>query len=206
MRYTLKEYRLIIVIHQGMYELLDREGKDWQSCIPSFYRWAFKWHHRFTISHFGATFLKEELLFTEMRHVSCIAHDKSGLRALHFNQDERPLNYQIAASAEKDIDLACEKIIAQGVDLVDLNVDCPARNVIKSGSGSALMADLPRLKIVLDRLQSVCRFLLPLKYGHDLSKRMLLMLQNLLKIVARLQSPFILGFVMKCLRVDLIMP
>ncbi len=98
-------------------------------------------------------FSKEELLFTEMRHVSCVAHDKSGLKALHFSQDERPLNYQIAACAEKDIDLACEKIIAQGVDLVDLNVGCPAKNVIKSGSGSALMADLPRLKIVLDRLR-----------------------------------------------------
>lgn len=98
-------------------------------------------------------FSKEELLFTEMRHVACVAHDKSGLRALHFKQDERPLNYQIAASTEKDIDLACEKIVERGVDLVDLNVGCPAKNVVKSGSGSALMADLPRLKKVLDRLR-----------------------------------------------------
>lgn len=105
---------------------------------------------RTLIRHFS----QEELLFTEMRHVSCIAHDKSGLRALHFAQDERPLNYQIAASSEKDIDLACEKIITKGVDLVDLNVGCPAKNVIKSGSGSALMADLPRLKIVLDRIRT----------------------------------------------------
>ena len=98
-------------------------------------------------------FSQEELLFTEMRHVSCVAHDKSGAKALNFKQSERPLNYQIAACSERDIDVACEKIMAQGVDLIDLNVGCPAPNVIKSGAGSALMADLPRLKIVLQRLQ-----------------------------------------------------
>jgi tRNA-dihydrouridine synthase B len=102
-------------------------------------------------------FSQKELLFTEMRHVACVAHDKSGLRALHFFQNERPLNFQIAASTEKDIENACAKIMEKGVDLVDLNVGCPAKNVIKSGSGSALMADLPRLKQVLTRMRETLR-------------------------------------------------
>lgn len=94
-------------------------------------------------------FSKDELLYTEMRHVACIANDKGGKRSLKFEQLERPLNYQVAANYDTFIDAACDKIIAKGVDMVDLNIGCPARNVISSGSGSALMADLPRLKHIL---------------------------------------------------------
>lgn len=94
-------------------------------------------------------FSKEELLYTEMRHVSCVAHDKDGKKTLRFDQFERPLNYQVAANSTENIQIACEKIVASGVDCIDLNIGCPARNVVGSGSGSALMADLPRLKAIL---------------------------------------------------------
>jgi nifR3 family TIM-barrel protein len=98
-------------------------------------------------------FSQEELLYTEMRHVGCVANDMGGKLSLNFSQSERPISYQIAANGVEFIDAACEKILARGVDIVDLNIGCPARNVVKSGSGSALMADLPKLKIILDRLR-----------------------------------------------------
>lgn len=94
-------------------------------------------------------FSKDELLYTEMRHVACVAHDKGGARTVKFEQFERPLNYQVAANSTEFIELACERILAAGVDIIDLNIGCPARNVIGSGSGSALMADLPRLEAIL---------------------------------------------------------
>lgn len=96
----------------------------------------------------------QELLYTEMRHVGSIAADKDGLRTVRFEQWERPLNYQVGANKLEYIDQALERILAVGVDMVDLNVGCPARNVIGSGSGSALMADLPRLELILKRLRS----------------------------------------------------
>lgn len=94
-------------------------------------------------------FSADELLYTEMRHVACVANDKGGIKSLNFEQLERPLNYQVAANHERFIAQALERIVAKGVDMVDLNIGCPARNVIGSGSGSALMADLPRLKQIL---------------------------------------------------------
>jgi tRNA-dihydrouridine synthase len=94
-------------------------------------------------------FSKDELLYTEMRHVACVANDKGAAKALHFDQSERPLSYQVAANYEKFIEEACDKIVQKGVDIIDLNVGCPARNVISSGSGSALMGDLPRLQKIL---------------------------------------------------------
>lgn len=99
-------------------------------------------------------FSKDELLYSEMRHVACVANDKGGKKALEFDESERPLNYQVAANSTRFIEQACEKIVAKGVDCVDLNVGCPARNVIGSGSGSALMADPERLKEILTLFRS----------------------------------------------------
>jgi len=95
-------------------------------------------------------FSKDELLYTEMRHVACVANKKGGEKALAFLQSERPLNFQVTTNGIQCITKACEKIIAQGVDSVDLNIGCPARNVVGSGSGSALMADVVLLKKVLE--------------------------------------------------------
>ena len=98
-------------------------------------------------------FSTKELLYTEMRHVGCVANDKGKSKTLAFEQSERPLNYQISANNINFIEQACERILAAGVDMIDLNIGCPAPNVIKSGSGSALMADLPRLKLILQTLR-----------------------------------------------------
>ena len=105
-------------------------------------------------------FSKDELLYTEMRHVACVAHDVGGAKSLKFDQLERPLNYQVAANSTDYIEAAVEKILAAGVDIVDLNIGCPARNVIGSGSGSALMADPARLEAIL----KLFRKLLPIPF------------------------------------------
>ncbi len=99
-------------------------------------------------------FSKDELLYTEMRHVRCLSHERGAERGLRFEQFERPLNFQVAANAVEGIEKACEYILARGVDVVDLNVGCPARNVIGSGSGSALMADIPRLKKIIQTFRA----------------------------------------------------
>lgn len=94
-------------------------------------------------------FSSDELLYSEMRHTGCVANEKGGVKALEFAQMERPLNFQFAANKIDFIERAVEKVLTRGVDMIDLNVGCPASNVIGSGSGSALMADLPRLELIL---------------------------------------------------------
>ena len=94
-------------------------------------------------------FSKDELLYGEMRHVGSISHERGAQKALDFDQIERPFTFQVSANGIEFIDRACDKIIAAGVDCLDLNIGCPARAVVRSGSGSALMADLPRLELIL---------------------------------------------------------
>jgi tRNA-dihydrouridine synthase B len=96
----------------------------------------------------------DALLYTEIRHVMCVSHDKGGAKALAFDQKERPLNFQITANSLDGIDQAIEKIVARGVDCVDLNIGCPANNIVGSGSGSALMADVPLLEKIVRRIRS----------------------------------------------------
>ena len=95
------------------------------------------------------TFSKDPLLYGEMRHIGCVANDKGAAKALKFEQSERPLNYQVSANKLEFIDRACERILQAGVDCIDLNIGCPAKNVVRSGCGSSLMADLPRLEMLL---------------------------------------------------------
>ena len=94
-------------------------------------------------------FSKRELLYTEMRHVRSIMTPKGGYLALKFEQMERPLNFQVSANSEEYVAAACEKIVNAGVDIVDLNVGCPAKNVISSECGSALMANPKKLEGIL---------------------------------------------------------
>jgi tRNA-dihydrouridine synthase B len=100
-------------------------------------------------------FSKDELLYSEMRHVGCVANEKGGVKALEFEQMERPLNFQFAANKIDFIERAVVKVLDRGVDMIDLNIGCPANNVIGSGSGSALMADLPRLTLIVKEFRRV---------------------------------------------------
>lgn len=100
-------------------------------------------------------FSSQELLYSEMRHTGSVANEKGGIKALEFDQLERPMNFQFAANKIDFIETACHKVLQRGVDLIDLNVGCPANNVISSGCGSALMADLPRLKVILKEFRRV---------------------------------------------------
>lgn len=100
-------------------------------------------------------FSKDELLYTEMRHVRSIVTPKGGALALAFEQFERPLNFQVSASSPDYIEQAVERILQAGVDMIDLNAGCPARNVISSCCGSALMANPEMLEKILKEFRRV---------------------------------------------------
>ena len=92
---------------------------------------------------------KKELLYTEMRHVAFVANDPDGQKTMRFNPIEKPLNYQVTAASTDFVERACEKITNANVDCADLNIGCPAKTVIKSGAGSAMMSDPKNLEKVL---------------------------------------------------------
>ena len=93
-------------------------------------------------------FSPDELLFGEMRHVSCVVNERTG-HCLKYDNVEHPIAFQFSANTEKNIVGAVEKVLEAGFESINLNLGCPAKNVVRSGSGSALMADLTQLTLVL---------------------------------------------------------
>jgi nifR3 family TIM-barrel protein len=94
-------------------------------------------------------FSRDTLLYTEMRHVACVAHETGSQKSLQFIQPEHPLNFQVTASSTDFVEKAVERILQRGINSIDLNIACPARAVINSGAGSEMMADLEELEPVI---------------------------------------------------------
>lgn len=93
-------------------------------------------------------FCDQSLLYTEIRHVAAVVNMRRGM--LGIQQAMRPINFQMTANSTEYIQRACEIVQEIGVDSIDLNIGCPAMHIIKSGAGSALMDDIPRLTQILN--------------------------------------------------------
>lgn len=110
-------------------------------------------------------FCEPALLYTEIRHVAAVVNMPRPRLAI--DKKARPLNFQMTASSTEYIAQACEIVLEQGVDVVDLNIGCPASNVVNCGSGSALMGDIPRLTSVLKEFRAClpCPFTVKMRAG-----------------------------------------
>ena len=121
---------------------------------------------------------KDILLFTEMRHLSCVANEKTG-RSVKYNPIEQPLCYQVSANRTRFLEEAVEKIVKNKFVMFNLNAGCPARAIVNSGTGSALMGNVPLLKELLISFKNALPQTMPLtlkiragfkeKNAHDVS-------------------------------------
>ena len=96
-----------------------------------------------------------------MRHIACVANSRVPT-LFSFNPIEQPLAYQISANTTRWLDEAVEKIVEHGFIQLNLNMGCPARQVVKSGSGSALMDNIPLFKQIIVALQKALKGRIPL--------------------------------------------
>jgi nifR3 family TIM-barrel protein len=71
--------------------------------------------------------------------------DQKAKRYLHFYQDEHPISAQLFGSDPCVMaDAAC-MVEDLGFDLIDLNLGCPAKKVVKCNGGSGLLRYLPAI-------------------------------------------------------------
>lgn len=110
---------------------------------------------------------KDELLWGQMRHVASIAN-ANRVDEFNINKKEQPICFQISANSTDFIEEAIEKILDQKTskktfseetfnvnvfDMINLNSGCPAKKIINSGTGSALMANIPMLKKIIIKIK-----------------------------------------------------
>lgn len=97
--------------------------------------------------------LGASLCYTEMVSANAMAmkNRKTDI-LLDTNEDDVPLGVQIFG-AKPEMMLETGRILeARGFKLIDINVGCPVKKVVKTGSGAALLKNLPLLKEILERL------------------------------------------------------
>ena len=80
------------------------------------------------------------LVHTEMIAAMGIVHDnRHTLDYLACGEDEHPIGFQLFGADPRALASAAEVCVAAGADLVDLNMACPVRKVVKTGAGAALL-------------------------------------------------------------------
>ncbi|MCX6363900.1 MAG: tRNA-dihydrouridine synthase family protein [Actinobacteria bacterium] len=90
------------------------------------------------------------LAFTEMISAYGVHYrDRRTLDYLMCGPDEHPLGFQLFGADADVLADAAARCVEAGADLVDLNMACPMRKVVKTGAGAALLGDPERAAAIV---------------------------------------------------------
>jgi nifR3 family TIM-barrel protein len=104
------------------------------------------------------------LCFTEMVSSNgLVRNTQRSYRYLESSSDDRPLGVQIFG-ADPDVVADAAQIVADmGADLIDINMGCPVKKVLKTGAGAALMKDPERVRTMLRKVRAAASVPLTIK-------------------------------------------
>ncbi len=106
------------------------------------------------------------LLMTEFTSADGVVRkkDKKAQRFLHFYEDEHPITSQLFGSNPESLAEAARMVEAYGFDLVDLNLGCPAKKVVKCNGGSGLLRELPVIQRIFEAVRAAVKIPFTVKF------------------------------------------
>jgi len=106
------------------------------------------------------------LIMTEFTSADGVlrAKDQKAKRYLHFYEDEHPISAQLFGSDPQVMAEAARIVEGLGFDLVDLNLGCPAKKVVKCNGGSGLLRDLPRIRGIFEAVRAAVKIPFTVKF------------------------------------------
>jgi len=106
------------------------------------------------------------LIMTEFTSADGILRqkDKKAQQYLTFYEDEHPISAQLFGSDPTVIADAARIVEDLGFDLVDLNLGCPAKKVVKCNGGSGLLRDLPAIGKIFEAVRAAVRIPFTVKF------------------------------------------
>jgi len=106
------------------------------------------------------------LIMTEFTSADGVlrAKDQKAKRYLHFYEDEHPISAQLFGSDPQVMAEAARIVEGLGFDLVDLNLGCPAKKVVKCNGGSGLLRDLPRIRGIFEAVRGAVEIPFTVKF------------------------------------------
>ncbi|HEX4783310.1 MAG TPA: tRNA dihydrouridine synthase DusB [Candidatus Sulfotelmatobacter sp.] len=90
--------------------------------------------------------------------------DQKAKRYLHFYEDEHPISAQLFGSDPQVMAEAARLVEGLGFDLVDLNLGCPAKKVVKCNGGSGLLRDLPAIGKIFEAVRAAVKIPFTVKF------------------------------------------
>jgi nifR3 family TIM-barrel protein len=90
--------------------------------------------------------------------------DQKAKRYLHFYEDEHPISAQLFGSDPQVMAEAARMVEGLGFDLVDLNLGCPAKKVVKCNGGSGLLRDLPAIGKIFEAVRAAVKVPFTVKF------------------------------------------
>jgi len=105
------------------------------------------------------------LIMTEFTSADGVLRDlRVRGRYLHFYEDEHPISAQLFGSSPGVLADAARLVEDLGFDLVDLNLGCPAKKVVKCNGGSGLLRDLPLIRQIFEAVRAVVKIPFTVKF------------------------------------------
>ena len=99
-------------------------------------------------------------------------HNKKTLEMLDvFDEKERPVSVQVFGDNPDIIAESCKILVDKGIEFLDINMGCPAPNVVNGGAGSALLKDLDKIRLIVKKVRSALSipFSVKIRTGWDLN-------------------------------------
>jgi tRNA-dihydrouridine synthase B len=105
------------------------------------------------------------LIMTEFTSADGVLRDlRVRGRYLHFYEDEHPISAQLFGSSPAVLADAARLVEDLGFDLVDLNLGCPAKKVVKCNGGSGLLRDLPLIRQIFEAVRAAVKIPFTVKF------------------------------------------
>ena len=105
------------------------------------------------------------LIMTEFTSADGVLRDQRVRgRYLHFYEDEHPVSAQLFGSSPNVLAEAARLVEDLGFDLVDLNLGCPAKKVVKCNGGSGLLRDLPLIRQIFEAVRAAVKIPFTVKF------------------------------------------
>ena len=111
------------------------------------------------------------LLMTEFTSADGLFRTRESKRKryLTFYEDEHPISAQLFGSDPYTLAESAKIVEDAGFDLVDLNLGCPAKRVVKCNGGSGLLKDLPVIRTIFEAVRAAVKipFTVKVRLGWD---------------------------------------
>lgn len=112
------------------------------------------------------------LTCTEMASAKGVAQgDRKTLTLVKTHGDARPYSVQLFGHNEQDLGVAAKIAQDMGADVVDLNLGCPVRKIVRSGCGGALLKDLPLVRKMIKEMRRSVSIPLTVKFRAGWDER-----------------------------------